>query len=58
MSASAKSMRIGTWVDASGDRTVERLAEIADLGFESFEPFFWRTTEGEVSSLSPRISGR
>ena len=27
--------------------TAERIAEIADLGFESFEPFFWQTTNGQ-----------
>lgn len=40
----AKSIRIGTMVSASNGEAAKRIAEIADLGFESFEPFFWQTT--------------
>jgi sugar phosphate isomerase/epimerase len=43
----AKSIRIGTMVSASAGKAAERIAEIADLGFESFEPFFWQTTNGQ-----------
>ena len=47
MSDPAKSIRIGTMVSASAGKAAERIAEIADLGFESFEPFFWQTTNGQ-----------
>jgi sugar phosphate isomerase/epimerase len=43
----AKSIRIGTMINATGGNAAERIAEIADLGFESFEPFFWQTTNGQ-----------
>ncbi len=47
MSNPAKSIRIGTMVSASAGKSAERIAEIADMGFESFEPFFWQTTNGQ-----------
>ena len=47
MSDPAKSIRIGTMVSASGGDAADRIAEIGDLGFESFEPFFWQTTNGQ-----------
>lgn len=47
MSTPDKSIRIGTMVGASSRDAPERIAEIADLGFESFEPFFWQTTNGQ-----------
>ena len=47
MSAPTKSIRIGTMVNATGGTTAERLVELRDLGFESFEPFFWQTTNGQ-----------
>ena len=48
MSDPAKSVRIGTMVSASGvGEAPARIAEIADMGFESFEPFFWQTTNGQ-----------
>jgi sugar phosphate isomerase/epimerase len=43
----AKSIRIGTMVSASGGKAAERIGQIADMGFESFEPFFWQTTNGQ-----------
>jgi hypothetical protein len=43
----AKAIRIGTMVNATGGTTTERIAELRDLGFESFEPFFWQTTNGQ-----------
>jgi sugar phosphate isomerase/epimerase len=43
----AKDIRIGTMVNATGGAAPARIAEIADLGFESFEPFFWQTTNGQ-----------
>lgn len=47
MSNPAKSIRIGTMVSATKGGAAQRMAEIADLGFESFEPFFWQTTNGQ-----------
>ncbi len=47
MTNPAKSIRIGTMVAAHGGQAAERIAQIADLGFESFEPFFWQTTNGQ-----------
>ncbi|MEO6012562.1 MAG: sugar phosphate isomerase/epimerase, partial [Devosia sp.] len=44
---SAKSIRIGTMINANGGAASSRIGEIADLGFESFEPYFWQTTEGQ-----------
>jgi len=43
----AKSIRIGTMVKASDCKAVENIQAISDLGFESFEPFFWQTTNGQ-----------
>lgn len=40
-------IRIGTMISASGGQAAARIAQIADLGFESFEPFFWQTTNGQ-----------
>ena len=48
MSNPAKAIRIGTMVKASEPGSAPaRIARIADLGFESFEPFFWQTTNGQ-----------
>ena len=47
MSNPAKSIRIGTMVSCNGGNADARISEIGDLGFESFEPFFWQTTEGQ-----------
>ncbi len=47
MSDPAKSVRIGTMVSATKGDAAERISEIGDLGFESFEPFFWQTTNGQ-----------
>ncbi len=47
MNDPVKSIRIGTMINATGGTAPERIAEIADLGFESFEPFFWQTTNGQ-----------
>ena len=43
----AKSIRIGTMVSASSGKAAERIGQIGDMGFESFEPFFWQTTNGQ-----------
>jgi sugar phosphate isomerase/epimerase len=43
----AKSIRIGTMVQATKRKAAERIGQIADLGFESFQPFFWQTTNGQ-----------
>jgi sugar phosphate isomerase/epimerase len=43
----AKAIRIGTMIQASAGKGAENIAAIADLGFESFEPFFWQTTNGQ-----------
>ena len=40
MTDPSKSIRIGTMVNATGGTAAERIAELRDLGFESFEPFF------------------
>jgi sugar phosphate isomerase/epimerase len=40
-------IRIGTMINATGGTTTERIMELRDLGFESFEPFFWQTTNGQ-----------
>lgn len=34
-------------VSATKGQAAERIGQIADLGFESFEPFFWQTTNGQ-----------
>ena len=47
MSDLASNIRIGTMVSASGGSADARIREIAHLGFESFEPFFWQTTNGQ-----------
>ena len=47
MSNPAKSIRIGTMVSASNGGADKRIGQIADMGFESFEPFFWQTTNGQ-----------
>jgi sugar phosphate isomerase/epimerase len=47
MSNPAKSIRVGTMVSATKGEAAKRIGEIADLGFESFEPFFWQTTNGQ-----------
>ena len=46
MNNPANSIRIGTMVKAANEDAAARIAKIADLGFESFEPFFWQTTNG------------
>lgn len=47
MSDPAKAIRIGTMISASGGEAASRIRQIAPLGFESFEPFFWQTTNGQ-----------
>ena len=47
MTNPAKAIRIGTMINATGGHAAARIAEIAHLGFESFEPFFWQTTNGQ-----------
>jgi sugar phosphate isomerase/epimerase len=58
-----KQIRIGTMIQATEGRAAARIAEIADMGFESFEPFFWQTTRGQdLAELGKRcvdaIGGR
>jgi sugar phosphate isomerase/epimerase len=43
----AKAIRIGTMISASGGEAAARIGKIVDMGFESFEPFFWQTTNGQ-----------
>lgn len=43
----AKAIRIGTMIDATGGGAAERVAELRDLGFESFQPFFWQGLGGQ-----------
>lgn len=50
-------------VNATGGTAPNRIAELVDLGFESFEPFFWQTTGGrDLSEMGKRcvdaIGGR
>ena len=52
MSNPAKSIRIGTMIAATGGEAAKRIDEIADLGFESFEPFFWQTTMSWFGTVS------
>lgn len=47
MTDPARSIRVGTMVAATGGGVPERIAELRDLGFESFEPFFWQSTGGQ-----------
>lgn len=47
MTDPAKAIRIGTMISATAGKAVENISRIADLGFESFEPFFWQTTNGQ-----------
>ena len=55
MSDAAKSIRIGTMIKATDGKAAENIAAIVDLGFESFEPFFWQTTNGQdLSELAKR----
>ncbi len=55
MTDPAKSIRIGTMIKATEGEAAENIAAIADLGFESFEPFFWQTTNGQdLSELGKR----
>jgi hypothetical protein len=43
----SKSIRIGTMISATKGGADRRIAQIAGMGFESFEPFFWQTTNGQ-----------
>ena len=55
MSDPAKTIRIGTMISATAGKAAENIGKIADLGFESFEPFFWQTTSGQdLSELGKR----
>ena len=47
MSDPIKSIRIGTMVSCNGGDAAARMQSLTDKGFESFEPFFWQTTEGQ-----------
>ena len=47
MTNPAKAIRIGTMIKATEGGAAERIAKIADMGFESFEPFFWQSTRGQ-----------
>ena len=50
MNNPATSIRIGTMINSTGGAAAARIGEIAHLGFESFEPFFWQTTNGHSLS--------
>src|SRR6187200_223611 len=44
-------------INATGGNAAERIAEIVALGFESFEPFFWQTTNGQdLAELGKRCN--
>ena len=47
MTNPAKSIRIGTMIDATRGGLPDRIAELAPLGFESFQPMFWQSTRGQ-----------
>ena len=47
LSNPAKSIRIGTMIKATEGHAAQNIAEMVDLGFESFEPFFWQTTNNQ-----------
>jgi len=47
MTNPAKNIRIGTMIDATRGKLPERVAELAPLGFESFQPMFWQSTRGQ-----------
>ncbi len=47
MSDTAKSIRFGSIIAASGGEAALHIAKMADMGFESFEPFFWQTTNSQ-----------
>ncbi|MBL4811882.1 MAG: sugar phosphate isomerase/epimerase [Rhodobacteraceae bacterium] len=48
-------IRIGTMISCNGSDAAARISQIAGHGFESFEPFFWQTTEGrDVAELGKR----
>lgn len=47
MTDPARSIRIGTMVAASAGAAAERIGQLAGLDFESFEPFFWQSTNGQ-----------
>ena len=47
MTNPAKAIRIGTMIKATEGEAPQNIKAIADLGFESFEPFFWQTTNGQ-----------
>ncbi len=42
-----KAIRIGTMIKASEGQAAQNIAAIAGLGFESFQPFFWQTTNNQ-----------
>lgn len=55
MSDPAKDIRIGTMISATEPGAPGRISNIIDHGFESFEPFFWQTTNGQdVAELGKR----
>ncbi len=63
MTDPAKRIRIGTMIAASEGKATERIGQIAHLGFESLEPFFWQSTNGQdLAELGKRcrdaIGGR
>jgi len=43
----AKAIRIGTMINATPGGLPERIAQLAPLGFESFQPMFWQSTHGQ-----------
>ncbi len=47
MNDPAMDIRIGTMVSANNGDAADRIRQISDYGFESFEPFFWQTTNGQ-----------
>jgi len=48
MSDPVKSIRIGTMIKATTGQAAEAIEKLAEKGFESFEPYFWQTTNGQA----------
>jgi sugar phosphate isomerase/epimerase len=47
VSEPSRKIRIGTMIQATDGMAPRDISAIADLGFESFEPFFWQSTKGQ-----------
>src|ERR1700677_2909073 len=50
-----KDIRIGTMVRAGAPNPAATVRELAKLGFESVEPFFWQTMEKDLPRLAAEL---